>query len=84
MNKEKEQAKTLNKTDVSKSLPNFEVVYSVRKLHSEINNICTCNKPNLVVDGGYCYASDGKGNVVRPCDIGVSLNYIANNADIKG
>ena len=58
--------------------------YSTRHLHSAVNNICTCNKPEGLVGGGYCYAKDELGNIVRPCDIGVSLNDIMNNADIKG
>lgn len=47
--------------------------YSTRKLHSETNHICMCNKPNGLINGGYCYATDEKGNTVRPCDIGLTL-----------
>jgi ethanolamine utilization protein EutA (predicted chaperonin) len=65
-------------------LLNFTSGYSKRKLHSEINHKCTCNKPNGLVDGGYCYTKDEKGDVFKPCDIGISLNDIMNNADIKG
>lgn len=60
-------------------LTKAEVAYSIRKLHSKENNKCTCNKPTNLADGGYCYAIDEKGDVVRPCDVGISLNAMMNN-----
>jgi hypothetical protein len=86
-NSETNQSEQLHENAVSKSLieiPNFIGGYSTRKLHSSVNHKCTCKKPDSVKDGGYCYAKNSSGDLVRPCDIGLSLNYIANNADIKG
>ena len=60
--------------------PGTTFAYSVRKLKSkeELNPKCTC------VGSGYCYAQDKDGNIRKPCEIGVSINDIYDNADIKG
>jgi hypothetical protein len=59
------------------------VAYSTRMLSSKVNNKCTCKKPENVIDNGYCYAKNQKGELVRPCDIGFTINDILNNSDIK-
>ncbi len=58
--------------------------YSTRKLSNKLNNLCTCKKPKNVIDGGYCYAKNEKGELVIPCEIGFTINDILNNSDIKG
>lgn len=72
MNKEKENLDNMQNgndfiADVGKSLldeyPNFEQAYSVRKLHKDLKNpICKCN-------GGYCYARNKNGDIIRPCEL---------------
>ena len=52
---------------VGKSLleeyPNFEKAYSARKLHKDLQNpICKCK-------GGYCYARNDKGDIIRACEL---------------
>lgn len=73
---------------VGKSLldesPNMSAAYSTRKLHSSVNNKCTCKKPDGVKDGGYCYMQDKLGNYRKPCELGVSLQDVLNGADVVG
>jgi hypothetical protein len=61
----------------------INMAYSTRILTNGVNHKCTCKKPENVIDGGYCYAKNEKGELVRPCDIGFTINDILNNADIK-
>jgi len=53
-----------------------DFAYSTRKLHSTTNHKCTCEKPNGVKDGGYCYAQDKMGNYRRPCELGMSIKDV--------
>ena len=73
---------------VGKSLldesPNMSAAYSTRKLHSSVNHKCTCKKPDGVKNGGYCYMQDKLGNYRKPCELGVSIQDILNDADIVG
>ena len=63
----KAMKEALSKSSVGKSLleeyPNFEQAFSVRKLHKDLENpICKCK-------GGYCYARNKKGDIVKPCEL---------------
>jgi hypothetical protein len=65
-------------------LQNMNAAYSTRELHSTVNHKCTCEKPEGVKDGGYCYALDKTGNYRKPCELGMTIQEILNGADIIG
>lgn len=64
--------------------PDITFAYSTRQLQMQDNFKCTCKLPDGVARGGYCYAKNEKGETVRPCDMGISVDDIKNNANIKG
>jgi len=67
--------------NVLNEYPALLAAYSTVKLHSTTNHKCTCEKPNGVKDGGYCYAQDKMGNYRRPCELGMSIQDVLNGAD---
>jgi hypothetical protein len=57
----------------------YTIAYSLRKLDKEVNHICTCPKIKGIVDGGYCYAKDRQGNIIKLCESGYSLEVLKTN-----